>query len=222
MFRLYILNGSSSICYVTQETSLAMDPFLVPATGSWTRQHSPTELTNLWFLTRTRLQTLRPPLKYFIKCQALNQVDGYWSTPNLLQYIYTPGLTKIPCLCLHCRLWRLVCSFLVGFNPHRVPAYSYYIYLSGNFMLGKILAMLFFRHGILLNSRDGHKHWFSGIGCYIIRFNGIRNSKRVESNMNLLSVIDTFHRIYNVNKGMGFWSTPDWLAFDKYNRTVIL
>ncbi len=29
------------------------------------------------------------------------------------------------------------------------------------------------------------------------------------SNMNLLSVIDTFRRIYNVNKGMGFWSTPD-------------
>ncbi len=30
--------------------------------------------------------------------------------------------------------------------------------------------------------------------------------------MNPLSVIDTFHRIYNVNKAMGFWSTPDCLC----------
>ena len=30
--------------------------------------------------------------------------------------------------------------------------------------------------------------------------------------MNLLSVIDTFHIIYNVNKGMGFWYTPDCKA----------
>ncbi len=103
-------------------------------------------------------------------------------------------------------------SLFVGFNLYRVPAYSYYTYLSGNCMLGKISPMLFFRHRILLNPRDWHKHLSYSFGCHIIRFIGIRDSTRVESNMNLLSVIDTFHGIKNVNKGMGFWSTPDCIS----------
>ena len=97
----------------------------------------------------------------------------------------------------------------VGFNPQMVHACFDSIYSPANALLLEKWAMLFFRQRILLTLQDHNKHFCYGIEFKMVRVRVTRATMRVESNMTFTSLINNSDRICNINKGMGFWSTPD-------------
>ncbi len=97
----------------------------------------------------------------------------------------------------------------VGFNPRMVHACYDSIYSPVNALLLEKWAMLFFRQRILLTLQDHNKHFCCGIEFEMVRVGVTRATMRVESTMTSISIINNSDKICNVNKGVGFWSTPD-------------
>ncbi len=57
--------------------------------------------------------------------------------------------------------------------------------------------------------QDHDKHFRYGIEFQMVRFRMMGITMRVESDIKSTSVTNKSDRICNVNKGMGFWLTPD-------------